>query len=205
MNQPVGLAVDLDGRVLFADSANHLIRAYVPPTAFDAAFVIDDLAGQVVNGTPQGGFNEDGNFATDTKLNRPLGVAATQGALLVVADTANQRVRQVGPGPADTTSQSPEVVVSCRPGPPSSCRRLPTPPGPVATENTGAVTISQEGTVFATGRSFLPVSGRLRLHVIEQRPLLPGRYDLVIVQAGRPRHQTIWIDQAPDLTERRRP
>ena len=32
VNQPVGLAVDLDGNVLFADSANHLIRAYVPST-----------------------------------------------------------------------------------------------------------------------------------------------------------------------------
>jgi hypothetical protein len=33
---------------------------------------------------------------------------------------------------------------------------------------------------------------------VEHRPLLPGRYDLVIVHAERPRQQTIWIDQAPD-------
>ena len=200
VNQPTGLAVDLDGNVLFADSANHLIRAYVPSTTH-----VIDLAGQVIGLAPQGGFNGDGHFATDTELNVPLGVTATRGPLRVVADTANLRVRQVA-GPANMKEgPSSEVVVSCRPGPTSSCRRLTTPPAPVATGNTGAVTISQGGTVFATGRSFLPVSGRLRLHVTEHQPLLPGRYDLVIVQAGRPRHQTIWIDQAPDLTERRRP
>ena len=201
VNQPVGLAVDLDGNVLFADSANHLIRAYVPSTTH----VIDDLAGKVpVNGIPQGGFNEDGNFAPDTELNRPLGVAATRSALLVIADTDNNRVRRVGPASVNTGA-SPEVVVSCRSGQTWSCRRLPTAPGAAATETTGAVTISRDGIVFATGSAFLPVQGRLRLHITEQRPLAPGRYDLVIVQAGRPQQQTIWIDQAPDLSERRRP
>ena len=51
VNQPVGLAVNLVGNVLFADSANHLIRAYVPSNKH----VIDDLAGHVDDsGTPQG-------------------------------------------------------------------------------------------------------------------------------------------------------
>jgi uncharacterized protein YjbI with pentapeptide repeats len=200
VNQPFGLAIDLDGNVLFADSANHLIRAYVPSTTN----VIDDLAGQIpLNGIPQGGFNGDGHWATDTELNRPMGVAATRSALVVIADTDNNRVRQVGPAPV-TTGAGPEVVVSCRSGQTWSCRRLSAPPGSVATENTAAITISHEGTVVATGRSLLPSSGRLRLHVTEHRPLVPGRYDLVIVQAGRPQHQTIWIDQGPDLTGQRR-
>ena len=200
VNQPVGLAVNLVGNVLFADSANHLIRAYVPSNKH----VIDDLAGKVpVNGIPQGGFNGDGQWAPDTELNRPLGVAATRTALLVVADTDNGRVRQVGPAPVNTGA-SPEVVVSCRSGQTWSCRRLPTPPGAAATETTGAVTISRDGIVFATGRAFLPVQGRLRLHVTEQRPIAPGRYDLVIVQAGRPQQQTIWIDQGPDVIGRPR-
>ena len=196
--QPTGLAVDLDGNVLFADSANHLIRAYVPSTTN----VIDDLAGKVpVNGIPQGGFNGDGQWAPDTELNRPLGVAATRSALLVIADTDNNRVRRVGPAPVNTGA-SPEVVVSCRSGQTWSCRRLPTPPGAAATETTGVVTISRDGIVFATGRAFLPVQGRLRLHVTEQRPIAPGRYDLVIVQAGQPQTQTIWIDQGPDVIGR---
>jgi uncharacterized protein YjbI with pentapeptide repeats len=198
VNQPLGLAVDLDGNVLFADSANHLIRAFVP----SQNQVIDDLAGQIVNGIPQGGFNGDGHWATDTQLNVPLGVAATRSALIVIADTENMRVRQAGPRPANTLGEGPpEVVIACRSGQTWSCRRLATPPGPAVTETSGAVTISQNGMVFATGRSFLPVPGRLRLQVTEHRPLVPGRYDLIIVQGGQPQTQTIWIDQAPDVVE----
>jgi hypothetical protein len=98
------------------------------------------------------------------------------------------------------TGLSPEAVVSCRPGQTWSCRRLSTTPGAVATENTGTVTISHQGIVVATGRSFLPVGGRLRLHVSELQRLVPGRYDLVIVRPGQlPQKQTIWIDQPPDV------
>ena len=71
VNQPGGLSVDLDGNVVFADTANHLIRAYVP----SSGHVIDDLAGAITEGgTPQGGFNGDGHWAPDTQLNQPLGV-----------------------------------------------------------------------------------------------------------------------------------
>ena len=204
VNQPVGLAVNLVGNVLFADSANHLIRAYVPSNKH----VIDDLAGHVDDsGTPQGGFNPpgDGCYATDTLLNRPLGVAATRTVLLVVADTDNGRVRQVGPGPQDATSR--RGPLRPRWSSPAGRANLVLPAAPHAAgrhrhRNTGAVTISRDGTVFATGRAFLPVQGRLRLHVTEQRPLAPGRYDLVIVQAGRPQQQTIWIDQGPDVIGR---
>ena len=44
--------------------------------------------------------------------------------------------------------------------------------------------------MFATGRLFLPVGDGLRLHVTEQRPLVPGRYDLV-VGGGQPQKETI--------------
>ncbi len=95
---------------------------------------------------------------------------------------------------------SPEVVLSCRSGRIWSCQRLLRTPGAVAAENTGTVTISQEGTVFATGRLFLPVGDgrRLRLHVTEQRPLVPGRYNLV-VGGGQPQKERIWIDLGPDV------
>ena len=32
VNQPTGLSVDLEGNILFADTGNALIRAYVPST-----------------------------------------------------------------------------------------------------------------------------------------------------------------------------
>jgi uncharacterized protein YjbI with pentapeptide repeats len=95
VNGPVGLSVDLERNILFADAFNALIRAYVP----SSTHVIDDLAGVVVNGLPQGGFNGDGRCATDTQLLEPWGVTATRGALLVVADSGNRRIRQLGPGP----------------------------------------------------------------------------------------------------------
>ena len=83
-------SVDLAGDVVFTDNGNHLIRAYVPSTGR----VIDDLAGLVADGTtPQGGFNEDGLWATETKLNGPRAVAATSSALLAVADSGNRRIR----------------------------------------------------------------------------------------------------------------
>jgi uncharacterized protein YjbI with pentapeptide repeats len=204
VNQPRGLSVGLNGDVLFADTANNLIRAYVPSTTH----VIDDLAGQVVNGTPQRGFNDDGHWATDTQLNLPLDVTATRGALLVVADTGNTRVRQVGPAPLNTTLEgapSREVVVSCQPGQPWFCLRLPETPGTAATANTGAVTISHEGIVFATGRRLLPVRGHLRFLVTEQRPLVPGQYRLVIHGHGPIQEQTIGIVQRTGVVEPRRP
>jgi len=70
------LSVDLDGHILFADTGNALIRAYVPSTTY----LIDDLAGVVVNGLPQGGFNGDGRCATDTQLLQPWGVTGAAGA-----------------------------------------------------------------------------------------------------------------------------
>ena len=107
VNRPIGLSVNRDGNVVFADSGNHLIRAYVP----SSGHVIDDLAGLVAGGIPQGGFNDDGHWAAETKLSGPRAVAATRSALLVVADTGNQRIRQVGPGPASSvgSARSPDL------------------------------------------------------------------------------------------------
>ena len=93
INHPEGLSVALNGDVIFADAGNNLIRAYVPSTGN----VIDDLGGLVSGGAPQGGFNGDGQFANQTEFANPAAVTVTRGALLVVADTGNFRVRQIGP------------------------------------------------------------------------------------------------------------
>jgi hypothetical protein len=192
VNQPGALSMNLDGNLVFADTGNNLIRAYVP----SSGHVIDDIAGSIVQGTPQGGFNGDGHWAPDTQLNRPLGVTPTQGALLVIADTGNQRVRQVGPAPAGAEQgvRGPEVVISCQLARVWSCQRLPRTAGTVATAKASAVTISHAGTVVATGRLLPPGGGRIRFLVTEQRPLAPGDYRVVIHEAGR-RQQAISIAQ----------
>jgi hypothetical protein len=92
VNQPQGLSVALNGDVVFADTANDLIRAYVPASGH-----VVDRAGLVSNGTPQGGFNGDQHSADQTELDHPQDVTVTRGAFFVVADTHNTRVRQLGP------------------------------------------------------------------------------------------------------------
>jgi len=94
VNQPKGLSVGLNGNVVFADTANALVRAYVPASGH-----VIDLGGLVANGTPQSGFNGDGRFANQTEFNDPQAVTVTRGALLVVVDTGNARLRQIGPNP----------------------------------------------------------------------------------------------------------
>lgn len=70
INHPGSLAMTLDGDVLFADTNNNLIRAYVPSTGY----VMDDIGGLIDNGTPQGGFNGDGHYADQTKFDHPQAV-----------------------------------------------------------------------------------------------------------------------------------
>ena len=192
INQPSGLSVDLEGNVVFADTANHLIRAYVPSTGH----VIDDLAGVVANGAPTGGFNGDGHWSNETQLHAPLGVTATRGPLLVIADTDNQRVRQVGPSPLDTLEPPPpEVVVSCSTQEAWSCERLPKSSDTGAAANLGTVSINHDGTEFAAGRWLPPVGGRVRFLVVESRPLVPGSYELAFGLAGRGFRRTIQLTQ----------
>jgi serine/threonine-protein kinase len=186
VNKPTGLAVNLDGNVLFADSGNHLIRAYVPSTGY----VIDDLAGVVTNGVPQGGFNGDGEWANATELNGPLGVAATRSSILVVADTDNQRVRQVGPVPLNPLTAPPQPVslIECRPGRVLHCRRQVVALQ-IRAETSGVpVTLRNSGALFATGTKLPGKHGRLRFRVTEQRPLVPGWYKLTKRFSSGSRH-----------------
>lgn len=183
VNQPSGLSMNLAGNVVFADAGNNLIRGYVP--AFGT--VIDQLAGTEVGGLPQpGGFNGDGQYATQTQLNGPLAVAPTDEPLLMVADTGNQRVRQMGPGPVQAfeapEAEPPPVVqavVSCRTGGAVwACERLPKPSGRAFTIGLTA-SVTHQGVEFASGRMLLlGRPGRLEFLVTEQRPLVPGAYDL---------------------------
>lgn len=184
VKQPDGLSMNLAGNVVFADAGNNLIRGYVP--AFGT--VIDQLAGTEVGGLPQaGGFNGDGHYATQTQLNGPLAVAATDGPLLVIADTGNQRVRQVGPGPVEAfegpEAEPPQVVqavVSCRPGGAVwACQRLPRPSGRALTIGL-TTSVQHQGVEFASGRWLLGRAGRIEFLVTETRPLVPGQYDLQI-------------------------
>jgi virginiamycin B lyase len=99
IDQPQGLSIALNGNVVFADAGNSLIRAYVPPSLPSSSGHVIDLGGLVANDTPQAGFNGDLHPANQTELDHPQGVTVTRGALFVVADTHNTRLRQLGPNP----------------------------------------------------------------------------------------------------------
>jgi sugar lactone lactonase YvrE len=86
LDLPMGLAVDASGNIFVADSGNACIRKL----ARDGS--IATVAG---NGTF--GYNGDGGPATGTQLNEPEGVAVDGSGNLYIADTANDRIRQVVP------------------------------------------------------------------------------------------------------------
>jgi hypothetical protein len=114
INAPAGLSVDLNGNVLFADTGNNLVRAYVP----SSGSVIDHLGGMIGNNGPQGGYNGDGQWANQTQLQGPTAVGATAGAWVVVADSGNKRLRQLGPSPANEPGSTMAASLERAPGPP---------------------------------------------------------------------------------------
>jgi len=81
---PRGLAMDAAGNLYFADSANHRIRRISP------SGVITTVAGQ---GTEA--FAGDNAAAAAASLDSPQSVAVSPAGLVTLADSGNQRVRQL--------------------------------------------------------------------------------------------------------------
>jgi NHL repeat len=79
------LAVDGQGNLYIAESLNERVRKV-------------DLHGAIttVAGTGQPGFAGEGGSPTTAALDVPLGVAVRNDGRLYVADTENDRVRQIG-------------------------------------------------------------------------------------------------------------
>jgi sugar lactone lactonase YvrE len=86
---PRGLTMDSAGNLYFADSANHRIRR-ISPTG-----TITTVAGQ---GTEN--FAGDNAPAASANLDSPRSVAISPAGLLTLADSGNQRVRQLDALPA---------------------------------------------------------------------------------------------------------
>jgi len=80
---PIALAIDASGALLVCDSGNQRVRRI-------SAGRITTIAGNGVQG-----FAGDGGAATAAELDTPMGVAATTGGSIFVADTHNNRVRVV--------------------------------------------------------------------------------------------------------------
>ena len=88
LDEPYSIAVDAAGDLFIADTANNCIREVNAGT-----HVITTVAG---NGTA--GNSGDGGPATDAELNGPYGIAVDAAGDLFIADTNNDRIREVDAG-----------------------------------------------------------------------------------------------------------
>ena len=91
LDLPTGVAVDAAGRVYIADRHNQRVRM------IDTNGSISTVAGSGAV-TFSGGFAGDGSSATTASLAKPAGVAVDSAGTVYVADTNNQRIRQIGNG-----------------------------------------------------------------------------------------------------------
>lgn len=87
LNLPRAVAVDANGNLFIADRGNNRIRKV------QANGTISTIAGTGVVG-----FGGDGGPAVLASLGRPYGVAVDPGGNVLIADTANNRIRRVTPG-----------------------------------------------------------------------------------------------------------
>ena len=89
--QPRGVAVDGDGNVYVADTANHTIRKITP------AGVVTTLAGTA------GSYGSTDGTGAAASFNESIGVAVDGDGNLFVADTSNHAIRKVTPAGEVTT------------------------------------------------------------------------------------------------------
>src|SRR5262249_26338975 len=85
LGSPYGVAVEDAGNLVIADTDNDRIREVLAATG-----LITTVAGP---GT--GGYNSDGIPATQAQLGSPYGVAVDDAGNLFIADTDNDRIREV--------------------------------------------------------------------------------------------------------------
>jgi hypothetical protein len=92
---PLGVAVDSPGNLVIADYQNNRIRVVAARTGtfYGQPMTAGDIYTVAGNGT--GGFSGDGGPATSAELDSPQGVTVDGAGNLVIADTANERVRVV--------------------------------------------------------------------------------------------------------------
>jgi hypothetical protein len=97
LDSPTGVAVDTTGKVYIADRHNQRIRVV------DAAGNISTLAGSGAI-TFAGGFSGDGASGATATLAKPSGVSVDAAGNVYIADTNNQRIRQIGGGAIATVA-----------------------------------------------------------------------------------------------------
>jgi hypothetical protein len=95
LNRPFGVKVDGEGNLVIADTNNNRVRVVAASTGtfYGQAMTAGDI--YTVAGDGTGGFSGDSGPATAAELSGPAGVTVDSAANLVIADSANNRIRVV--------------------------------------------------------------------------------------------------------------
>jgi YD repeat-containing protein len=128
LDTPLGVTVDQNGNIYFADGYNQRIRKV------DTNGIITTIAG-----TGVAGFSGDGGLATAAQMNSPEGVAVDQSGNIYVADTLNYRVCKIDSNGIMTTIAGTDYYGYSGDGGPATAARLFYPM---------SVTVDQSGNIY---------------------------------------------------------
>jgi trimeric autotransporter adhesin len=95
LNRPDGVAVDGAGNLLISDTGNDRVRVVAATTGtfYGQAMTAGDI--YTVAGDGTAGFSGNGGPATSAEFSGPKGLAVNAAGNLLIADTGNDRVREV--------------------------------------------------------------------------------------------------------------
>jgi sugar lactone lactonase YvrE len=107
LDSPVGVAVDSAGNIYIGDTHNNRVREVLASS------------GNIVTiaGTGVAGFSGDGGAATAALLNLPTAVAVDSNGNVYIADTNNNRIREIGGTTINTVAGNGQQVYSGDGGP----------------------------------------------------------------------------------------
>lgn len=101
LNSPAGLAVDPRGSLIVADTGSNRILMIGTDGAIDT-----------IAGDGGAGFGGDGGPAASARLNAPMGLAVDLSGNILVADTGNNRIRELSPAPEAVQEQRTLAVLN---------------------------------------------------------------------------------------------
>src|SRR5579871_1866432 len=95
IGEPEGMAADVAGNMLIADTHNNRIRVVAESSGTHYGQVMKAGAIYTVAGNGSYGFSGDGRPAIEARLKSPAGIAAGAAGNLLIADAGNNRIRVV--------------------------------------------------------------------------------------------------------------
>ena len=196
-DHPSAIAIDGDGSLFIADTANHRVRR-----------ISRDGAISTAAGSGERGFAGDGGPATDAQLSSPQALAFDGRGRLLIVDTGNRRVRRVGhDGVITTVIGNGDLAPIAGGGPP--LRSSLVSPSDVVSDGEGSLLLADAGAhrvyrlgpddllrvVAGTGEAGAAASGSLAATSPLNRPLGlagDGFGGLFVADSGN--HRVVHVD-----------